>query len=397
MEYKPKFSYSFVVLTVLIQYAFADCPSPYRSRGQGDETICYLPALNCGPDAEIKKTTENLGRDECVKCKTGYINSFIVSSVDTVQYRCFEKKNVHELCPLDTVPIENITNSGACLLYCTCAHYECYHGTVPCECEGPRSPCEENRTMDPVTGECIPCPANSYKLEPGCGPCTWNVTAILGDLANKQETDPRTTDAGKQTFKPEAIAIDQPYSVNNTFNNTNTDKKSHSGKDNGFSPAPVIAIIVVLVIVAILAAVVLITWRKLQSNDNDSKLVKCYHTLCPGRRLEANASHRDTESVDALEPGNAPLTQNAEKRLQQVAPMTKSNGSLSNTSETDHDCSTIPFADLSVSPGRQPVPQISVTEENEEPPTSATPLIENRDSVDPELTAEKTAVSLKQQ
>ena len=52
----------------------------------------------------------------------------------------------------DTVPVENITNSGACLLYCTCAHYGCYHGTVPCECEGPRSPCEENRTMDPVTG-----------------------------------------------------------------------------------------------------------------------------------------------------------------------------------------------------------------------------------------------------
>ena len=73
--------------------------------------------------------------------------------------------------------------------------------------------------------------------------------------------------------------------------------------------------------------------------------------------------------------------------------MTKSNGSLSNTSEADHDCSTTPFADLSMSPGPRPVPQISVTEENdEEPPTSASPLIENRDSVDPELTVEKTAV-----
>ena len=50
----------------------------------------------------------------------------------------------------------------------------------------------------------------------------------------------------------------------------------------------------VLVVVAIMVAVVLITRRKLQSNDNDSRLVKCYHTLCPVRHLEANASHRDT-------------------------------------------------------------------------------------------------------
>ena len=70
--------------------------------------------------------------------------------------------------------------------------------------------------------------------------------------------------------------------------------------------------------------------------------------------------------------------------------MTKSNGSLSNTSEADHDCSTTPFADLSMSPGPRPVPQISVNDE--EQPTSASPLIENRDSVDPELTVEKTAV-----
>lgn len=378
-----------LVVSLVIQYAFADCPSPYRSRGQGEETICYLPAFNCGPDAEIKKTTENLGKDECVKCKPGYINSFIVSSVDTVEHRCFEKKNVHELCPLDTVPVENITNSGACLLYCTCAHYGCYHGTVPCECEGPRSPCEENRTMDPVTGDCIPCPENSYKLEPGCGPCTWYVTAILGDLSTEHDTDPKT-DSGKPTFKPVAIPTDQPYSVNSTANSTDPDKESHNGKDDGFSPAPVIAIIVVLVVVAIMVALVLITRRKLQSNDNDSGLVRCYHTLCPVRRLEANASHRDTESVDALEPSHAPLTQNGERPLQQVAPMTKSNGSLSNTSEADHDCSTTPFADLSMSPGPRPVPQISVNDE--EAPTSASPLIENRDSVDPELTVEKTAV-----
>ena len=54
----------------------------------------------------------------------------------------------------------------------------------------------------------------------------------------------------------------------------------------------------VLLIVAIFAAIVLVTYRKLQSNDDHSKLVKCYHALCPGRHLEALAGQRDTGTAD---------------------------------------------------------------------------------------------------
>ena len=51
-------------------------------------------------DSEIQKCTVNLGRDECVKCSTSYINPYHVSSVDKVEHRCFEKRNIHEQCPL---------------------------------------------------------------------------------------------------------------------------------------------------------------------------------------------------------------------------------------------------------------------------------------------------------
>ena len=52
-----------------------------------------------------------------------------------------------------------------------------------------------------------------------------------------------------------------------------------------------------MLIIAIFAAVVLVTYRKVQSNDEHSRLVKCYHVLCPGRQLEAQAGQRDTGTV----------------------------------------------------------------------------------------------------
>ena len=51
-------------------------------------------------DSEIKKCTENLGKDECVKCPASHINPFRVSSTDSVRHQCFKKINEHEQCPL---------------------------------------------------------------------------------------------------------------------------------------------------------------------------------------------------------------------------------------------------------------------------------------------------------
>ena len=46
----------------------------------------------------------------------------------------------------------------------------------------------------------------------------------------------------------------------------------------------------VLVAIGVLVAVVAFTYRRIQSNDADSRFVKCYHLLCPGRRLEAQVA-----------------------------------------------------------------------------------------------------------
>ena len=65
-----------------------------------------------------------------------------------------------------------------------------------------------------------------------------------------------------------------------------------------------IAIVVLLLIVAILAAIVLVTYRKLQSNDDHSKLVKCFHALCPGRHYQAQAGQRDTGTYQPCKSKN---------------------------------------------------------------------------------------------
>ena len=59
-----------------------------------------------------------------------------------------------------------------------------------------------------------------------------------------------------------------------------------------------IEIVVVVLVVAILATVVLVTYRKLQSKNETSKLVKCSHVLCPGRRQEANAGNKDIGTTE---------------------------------------------------------------------------------------------------
>lgn len=375
-----------VTVLLIVENTDADCSSPYLERSQDGTTICYLPAYNCGPNAEIWKSTEDSGRDVCVKCSEGYINPFIISSVDDVLHRCFKKKNYHEQCPVDTIPTETLGDSRTCLLHCTCAHYECYYGTVPCECDGPREPCKENETMDPVTGDCIPCPENAYKLTAGCQPCTWNVTALLGDLARNEEpvtmVTRKTTE--KPTFNPVTIATGPAYK----YNGSDVTREPAKDDEEGFSPIPVIAIIVVVVVLAILLAVVLITYRKVQSNDHDSRFVKCYHALCPGKHLEQKASYRDTESVDDLESGTVVPSQNSEKPLQQVQPFSRIDETPENNTEDLDECSATRSA-------RFDREQVSDINEDVEP-TSVSPLIENRESIDTDLTEQKTTTSLKE-
>ena len=77
--------------------------------------------------------------------------------------------------------------------------------------------------------------------------------------------------------------------------------------------------------------------------------------------------------------------------------ITRVNGTKHESPDAYNDCSTIPFADMSMNPARPPSLGTSleeINEEEEQEPSSVSPLIENReitDSVDPELTAQKTA------
>ena len=50
-----------------------------------------------------------------------------------------------------------------------------------------------------------------------------------------------------------------------------------------------LVIVVVLVAIAVLLAIILFTYRKIEKNDADSRFVKCYHLLCPGRHLQVPA------------------------------------------------------------------------------------------------------------
>ena len=86
--------------------------------------------------------------------------------------------------------------------------------------------------------------------------------------------------------------------------------------------------------------------------------------------------------------------------------ITRANGTVHENQDTYNDCNTIPYSDMSMSPERpqQRPPSLGtsleeINEEEEQEPTSVSPLIENnenRDSVDPELTAQKTAASFKE-
>ena len=84
-----------------------------------------------------------------------------------------------------------------------------------------------------------------------------------------------------------------------------------------------------------------------------------------------------------------------------VPAITRMNGTHHHESpDAYNDCSTIPFADMSMSPGARP-PSLGrsleeINEEEEQESSSAEPLIEDTQdstphSVDPELTEQKTA------
>ncbi|XP_071145561.1 uncharacterized protein [Mytilus edulis] len=127
-----------------------------------------LPYYDCPPGHEILPCSENFQRDICHKCNKGYKQPDLISSSERNKTSCFK--------PTSTCLAHDITYSRHkhenpfCdnLSGCKCRTDLCYYGD-PCLCTM-KNGCGIDKTLTD-SGECVPCPANTYKNDTGCGPC----------------------------------------------------------------------------------------------------------------------------------------------------------------------------------------------------------------------------------
>ncbi|CAC5406268.1 unnamed protein product [Mytilus coruscus] len=140
-----------------------------------------LPFYDCPPGHEILPCAKNFEEDICEKCKKGYVQPDLLSSSERIhETLCF--KPTSECFAHDITYSQNKHQNSFCgsLRGCKCRTDLCYFGD-PCLCST-REGCGIGKTLT-NSGDCVPCPENTYKNNTGCGPCRRiskrNQTAVI--------------------------------------------------------------------------------------------------------------------------------------------------------------------------------------------------------------------------
>ncbi|XP_063410468.1 uncharacterized protein LOC134693557 [Mytilus trossulus] len=128
-----------------------------------------LPYYDCPPGHEILPCSENFQKDICHKCNKGYKQPDLISSTGWInETKCF--KPISHCLAHDITYSRNKYQNAFCdsVSGCKCNTYSCFYGD-PCLCVT-KPNCGIGKTLTD-SGDCVPCPVNTYKHDTGCGPC----------------------------------------------------------------------------------------------------------------------------------------------------------------------------------------------------------------------------------
>lgn len=116
-----------IILTILLSFSGADCPTGFIGYNHTDREICCRPT-SCSPGTFVQPCQQNLTSDVCQPCEP---NSYLLDSTNSsFPYPCIKAN-----CPPEATMSASFPRSG-CRLRCKCDEARGYFGEDPCKCKG---------------------------------------------------------------------------------------------------------------------------------------------------------------------------------------------------------------------------------------------------------------------
>lgn len=115
-----------IILTILMSFSGADCPTGFVGHNNPDGEVCCKPT-SCSPGTFVQPCQLNLTSDVCLSCEeNSYQLDFTNSSFP---YPCIKAN-----CPPEATMSTTFSRFG-CRLRCKCDEERGYYGKDPCKCK----------------------------------------------------------------------------------------------------------------------------------------------------------------------------------------------------------------------------------------------------------------------